>query len=188
MQRSIYTMFENNPKITIALGSTCKSKIRGVESVFVSAFVKSCDVLLETGQPLSKKQTEEFAIKRATEAQRIFPECDLFVGIQNGIWPMDQTKNSVECSSPETPLSYENLWDGACIHIFGKNLQPVSIWTREVMVISFLQKGRKGEWSSYEDPHLLVSNRPRAYFIEEALRTFVESFFFKAIGLHQQKQ
>jgi hypothetical protein len=177
----------------IALGSTCRSKIKGIEAVFNRAIVKTCDVALEIGQPLSKKQTEEYAIKRAIEAQRVYPNCDLFIGIQNGIWLIDRPSkdedvNTSQETSKITPILYDNMWDGACIHIFGKNMQPVSIWTREVIVFTLFPKGNNGEWSKYEDPHIMVSNRPRAYYIEEAVRDYVESFFYKSIGLVNKKQ
>lgn len=185
MERSMYKLFETRPNIKIALGSTCKSKIRGVESAFTSALVKACDVPLEIKQPRSKLQTEELAIARASYAQTTFPDCDLFVGIQNGMWPIESKDNPLP---PVVQDGYENMMDGACIYLFGKNVEPVSLWTREVIVISFLQKGKHGEWSNLEDPHYLVSNRPRAYYIEERLRIYLESFFFDHAKLDQSSR
>lgn len=184
MERSMYKLFVTKPNIKIALGSMCKSKIRGIESAFTSAEIKYCEVPLEVAQPRSKLQTEEMAIIRAKHAQSKFPDCDLFIGIQNGMWPIE---NSDKVTS-YTQEGFENMLDGACIYLFGKNVEPVSLWTREVIVISFLQKGKNGEWSTLEDPHYLVSNRPRAYYIEERLRIYIESFFFHYAKLDQSSQ
>jgi hypothetical protein len=171
-------IFEVTPLFKVALGSTHPSKIRGVEMGFMSASVDSCDVPLDVGQPRGKKQTEDLAIERALEARSKFPKCDIFIGIQNGIWPLDSTKEI----SP-SDQSYENMLDGACIHLFGKNLDPISLWTREIPVLSYMAKGPKGEWSKEQDPHSAISLIPRACYIEDRLRIYLESFFLKAANL-----
>lgn len=186
-------MQQNSSKtFKIALGSMNSKKLMGVSQAFPGANVIAQNVDLQISQPFDKATTENCAIIRAKAMQSEFPDYDLFIGIQNGIWEKtngNEVNKSVISADPNIEVDkYENKVDGACIHMFGKGLEPISIWTEEVFVVSFFTKGKNGEWSNMSDPHLVVSSITRSDFIRDAISKYLFSFFFAALKSKSKTQ
>ena len=96
---------------------------------------------------------------RAESAKKAHIDCDLWIGIENGIFKEGE------------------VWmDAASIVVIGNqkrfgNEQRWSFWSDSIQVDHDMQKGRNGEWSILKDPHFVVTKgkRGRIDFIADAL-------------------
>ena len=107
----------------------------------------------------SRDQTYEGALYRAESAKKTHIDCDLWIGIENGIFKEGE------------------VWmDAASIVVIGNqnkfgNERRWSLWSDSIQVDHDMQKGRNGEWSILKDPHIVITKgkRSRIDFIADAL-------------------
>lgn len=142
----------------IALGSTSVIKCQALKSVYPDSQVHLVDVVSAVPpQPIGQQQTLDGAMHRAKSARKEKPGCDLYVGIENGMFQRDE----------------DNRWvDAACIVAIrdGDSKEHI-FWSDSIEIPDDMEKGPQGEWSILKDPHIVVTKgkRSRAQFLADAL-------------------
>lgn len=159
-------MYKSKQIKSVALGSTLQIKIDAVQKVFPNAKIFTCDCsqdpeVLE--QPFSQTQTLQGSLKRMLLAKRNFPDVEMWIGIQNGIW---DPKNPDEAQK-----SYTGRVDGACVSIH-YNKKYTFQWTDTIPVVEMLHNHKndkipKEKWTELQDPHRLVNG----YFLNRVPKT-----------------
>jgi non-canonical (house-cleaning) NTP pyrophosphatase len=150
----------------VCVGSGSDIKIAAAQQAFPDASV--CAVAdAPSGvppQPVGREETRRGATNRARAAQAARPDCDAWIGIENGMW--ERAPGVFEdaaivafivrgASAGEERVVYA---ESDAIEIPPVHLRP-------------FPPGRNGEWSSVKDPHAVLSGgeMPRAKLLAGAL-------------------
>jgi len=144
----------------IGVGTSSGIKLEAIKLAFEGWEVLGVDNFISNvpEQPIGKEQTIEGAKFRAEYARKFHPTADVWIGIENGMF-----KDS------------EDKWvDAGAIVILEKGEFNV-IWTDQVYIPEDMEKGPNGEWSKLKDPHIVITGKPRALFISEAIIKFRKS-------------
>lgn len=161
----------SHPFARIGLGSASQLKIAAVKQVFPHAEILCVDAPSGVPpQPIGKEQTQQGATNRAMTVLEQLPDCDLWIGIESGMWKKEGAGGGGEedaafivmlVADKTTPWGY----------------MPHVILTEAIDIPPVAQRpfsvGPNGEWSVLKDPHQVLTGKPRQEYIEDALRTFL---------------
>jgi inosine/xanthosine triphosphatase len=143
----------------VVVGSLSEIKLAAVrEALGDKAEVEGVDV--ESGvppQPVGAAQTLEGARNRAREALKLRPDADMAIGIENGMFEVD-----------------DDQWvDVAMLVMLSPATEAVSL-TDSLPIPADFEKGPNGEWSVHKDPHSIVTGgkRSRKDFLCDALKKY----------------
>jgi len=145
--------------LLVVVGSSSAIKISAVSECYSDDKVEGVPDF-QSGvppQPIGKDQTIQGATFRANHAKNVKSHADIWVGIENGMFQMDDGK-----------------WvDAAAIVIIKKNGDQFIIWSDSIDIPNNMEKGPNGEWSILKDPHIVITGKPRAKFIAEAIKKWM---------------
>lgn len=168
----------------IGLGTGSEIKINAVTRVFgpTTTFGAEISPVIDAPsgvppQPISKQQTRQGAVNRARAAQKSKPDCDAFIGIENGMWIKNE---NVDENDDE-----QQVWEDAAYVVMIIPAVVGQVSETEDLVLDALsdaidipprdkrpfKTGPNGEWSVLKDPHSVLTNgkKPREEFLVEAL-------------------
>ena len=171
----------------IGLGTGSEIKINAVTRVFGPETSFDAEIFpvvdAPSGvppQPIGKQQTRQGAVNRARAAQKSKPECDAFIGIENGMW----IKNENETEQHKNPTQ-EQVWEDAAYVVMIIPAVAGQISETDDLILDALsdaidippvekrpfKTGRSGEWSILKDPHAVLTDgkKPREEFLVEAV-------------------
>jgi len=175
----------NNKKYALGTGSAIK--INAAKRAFAEDGVEIVPVIDApsgvSSQPIGKEETRRGAINRARAAQKAQPSCHAFIGIENGMWKIEDDDNKND--KKENGDNEEQKWEDAAIVVM---IIPAEIGMaseeHDFIIEAFsdaleippkdkrpFEGGRNGEWSVLKDPHAVLTGgkKPREEFLFEAL-------------------
>lgn len=114
----------------IGLGSINRMKIESVRKSFPSNyFVIPTRVLIPIPNPKTKIDTYQMAKYRTIVTRDTYPQLDLYVGIQYGMWKEESINLRINNNNDSNDDSNDDKWIGACVYLSNQNGDNVAIWT-----------------------------------------------------------
>ena len=150
-------------------------------------------------QPVGKEQTEEGAQYRADKAKELKPDCDCWIGIENGMYREVPKEINDNNNNNKKVTVFDYWFDIGCIVIIYKDptndnkLKTDVIWSdslaipvencRECLTNDGKQAKYNGNytWSPLKDPHEKLTNgkKPRKIWLLEAMQKWKAQSIFK---------
>lgn len=180
----------NYPK-TIAIGTTSLIKKKAVQESIGDCSTIYCLKFPSNvcEQPVGKEETQRGAEYRANQAKELKPECEMWIGIENGMY-----HKSLETQTNDE--IFNNWFDIGCIVLKykteHKECKTDVIWTKELAIPvnacreCLNENGTKAKydgnhtWSPLKDPHSEITNgkKPRKEWLKEAIVSWRKTSIF----------